>query len=390
MLRLPWGWNTGELGPNEIRTYGDAANPDPSELHNADVEPICRKYLELRYRLMPYLYSVVREGCQTGLPVMRALWLHHPDDADGGRAGRRVPLGPEHPGRARDRERCDGPATSTCPAASGTTSGPVKPVEGGREIKPRRRPGDHAAVRPRRHDPAAGPGQAIHRRSRRWPADAPHLPRRRRPIPGLRGRRRLVRLSQRRLDGHRPRAGTTGPGDLSISLAEGSRMRPPLERRLEVRLMPDGKPTPVVFTGEAARSDAGRSGFSLTIAPATWSLSPCSPRSTWAFCLFVFLPAPALRRNATLSDRFPARGISGAMEHRLRPDRRPRRCHHSGAPKTNGFLVPRQTNEFYYLCGIETPHAYLILDGKDRKATLVLPPRDARLESAEGKVISAD
>ena len=61
-----------------------------------------------------------------------------------------------------------------------------------------------------------------------------------------------------------------------------------------------------------------------------------------------------------------------------------------GAPKTNGFVLPRQTNEFYYLCGIETPHAYLILSGKDRKATLFLPPRDARLESAEGKVISAD
>jgi Xaa-Pro aminopeptidase len=61
-----------------------------------------------------------------------------------------------------------------------------------------------------------------------------------------------------------------------------------------------------------------------------------------------------------------------------------------GAPKTNGFVFPRQTNEFYYLCGIETPHAYLILNGRDRKATLVLPPRDARLESAEGKVISAD
>jgi Xaa-Pro aminopeptidase len=61
-----------------------------------------------------------------------------------------------------------------------------------------------------------------------------------------------------------------------------------------------------------------------------------------------------------------------------------------GAPKTNGFLVPRQSNEFYYLCGIEAPHSYLILDGRDRKATLMLPPRDARLESAEGKVISAD
>ncbi len=80
-LRLPWGWNTGELGPNELRSYGDAANPDPSELHNAAVEPICRKYLELRYRLMPYLYSAVREGCATGLPIIRALWLHHAEDS---------------------------------------------------------------------------------------------------------------------------------------------------------------------------------------------------------------------------------------------------------------------------------------------------------------------
>src|ERR1700728_2890675 len=61
-----------------------------------------------------------------------------------------------------------------------------------------------------------------------------------------------------------------------------------------------------------------------------------------------------------------------------------------GAPKTTGFLFPRQTNEFYHLCGIETPHAYLILDGRTRKASLFLPPRDARLESAEGKVIAAD
>src|SRR3989442_2506475 len=46
------------------------------------VEPICRKYLQLRYRLMPYLYSALRECCQTGMPIMRALWLHHPDDAN--------------------------------------------------------------------------------------------------------------------------------------------------------------------------------------------------------------------------------------------------------------------------------------------------------------------
>jgi len=76
-LRLPWGWNTGDPGPLETPNY----KPDPSELHNAQVEPICRKYLELRYRLLPYLYSVVREGTKTGMPVMRALWLHYPEDA---------------------------------------------------------------------------------------------------------------------------------------------------------------------------------------------------------------------------------------------------------------------------------------------------------------------
>ena len=49
------------------------AAPDPSELHNAQVEPICRRYLELRYRLMPYLYTAVREAHDTGMPIMRAL-----------------------------------------------------------------------------------------------------------------------------------------------------------------------------------------------------------------------------------------------------------------------------------------------------------------------------
>jgi alpha-glucosidase (family GH31 glycosyl hydrolase) len=79
-LRLPWGWNLGELGPEETATYQGAGRPPAAELHNTQVEPICRKYLELRYRLMPYLYSTVRETAQTGLPIIRALWLHYPDD----------------------------------------------------------------------------------------------------------------------------------------------------------------------------------------------------------------------------------------------------------------------------------------------------------------------
>jgi alpha-glucosidase/alpha-D-xyloside xylohydrolase len=79
-LRLPWGWNTGDVGPTEINNYKGAAIPDASELHNAEVEGICRKYLELRYRMLPYLYSAVRECSTTGMPIMRALWLDFPDD----------------------------------------------------------------------------------------------------------------------------------------------------------------------------------------------------------------------------------------------------------------------------------------------------------------------
>jgi alpha-glucosidase/alpha-D-xyloside xylohydrolase len=74
-LHLPWGWDTGETGPVESKPA-----PDSSELHNAAVEPVCRKYLDLRYRLMPYTYTLAREAHDTGLPMMRALWLQYSDD----------------------------------------------------------------------------------------------------------------------------------------------------------------------------------------------------------------------------------------------------------------------------------------------------------------------
>ncbi len=61
-----------------------------------------------------------------------------------------------------------------------------------------------------------------------------------------------------------------------------------------------------------------------------------------------------------------------------------------GAPLTDGFQLPRQSNTFYYLCGIETPGAYLLLDGRTRRVTLYLPSRNGRLERSEGKVLSAD
>jgi hypothetical protein len=76
-LRLPWGWDEGDGGPMETNW-----RIDPAELHNKDVEPIVKKYLELRYRLMPYLYTAVRDCCESGMPIMRAMWLHYPNEPE--------------------------------------------------------------------------------------------------------------------------------------------------------------------------------------------------------------------------------------------------------------------------------------------------------------------
>jgi alpha-glucosidase (family GH31 glycosyl hydrolase) len=79
-LRLPWGWDLGTPGPLEgAESLGGW--PPAEDLHDPRVEPICRKYLELRYRMLPYIYSSVEQTHRTGLPLTRALWLAWPGDA---------------------------------------------------------------------------------------------------------------------------------------------------------------------------------------------------------------------------------------------------------------------------------------------------------------------
>jgi alpha-glucosidase/alpha-D-xyloside xylohydrolase len=75
-LRLPWGWGLDDMGFPE----GQRERPPQSEMNNAAIEPITRRYAELRYQLIPYTYTLAREARDTGMPLMRALWLHYPDD----------------------------------------------------------------------------------------------------------------------------------------------------------------------------------------------------------------------------------------------------------------------------------------------------------------------
>jgi alpha-glucosidase (family GH31 glycosyl hydrolase) len=73
--RLPWGWGLKELGPLEQNRY-----PRQSELNNPAIEPVAKKYAELRYQLMPYTYTLAWEARNTGMPLMRSLWLHYTND----------------------------------------------------------------------------------------------------------------------------------------------------------------------------------------------------------------------------------------------------------------------------------------------------------------------
>ncbi len=61
-----------------------------------------------------------------------------------------------------------------------------------------------------------------------------------------------------------------------------------------------------------------------------------------------------------------------------------------GAKGTADFNVFRQSNDFYYLTGLETPHAYLVLDGRTQRSSVYLPHRDAGREANEGKILSAE
>jgi len=58
-----------------------------------------------------------------------------------------------------------------------------------------------------------------------------------------------------------------------------------------------------------------------------------------------------------------------------------------GEPAPPGFEAFRQSNEFYYLCGVEVPGAYLSIDAGTRQSTLYLLPRDDKQERSEGPMV---
>ena len=62
------------------RPHGDQTELREPWQFGPEVEAICRKYLTLRYRLLPYIYTAAHEACTSGLPLMRPLVLEFPTD----------------------------------------------------------------------------------------------------------------------------------------------------------------------------------------------------------------------------------------------------------------------------------------------------------------------
>jgi Xaa-Pro aminopeptidase len=115
------------------------------------------------------------------------------------------------------------------------------------------------------------------------------------------------------------------------------------------------------------------------------------PSRRFAACLLVIAPAVAhaqashgyqadfsreelAARRARVLDAIGAQGIAVVQ----------------GASGEPGFSVFRQSNDFYYLTGVESAHAYLLLHGRTRRSTLYLPRRDEERERGEGKVLAVE
>ena len=59
-----------------------------------------------------------------------------------------------------------------------------------------------------------------------------------------------------------------------------------------------------------------------------------------------------------------------------------------GATETVAYEPFRQSNQFFYLTGVEVPRAILVIDGRDKRSTLYLMPRNERMERSEGPLLS--
>jgi hypothetical protein len=69
----------GALNP-VMRAHGVDNQATEPWGHGSQAEEIVRDYISLRYRLLPYIYTLAHENYETGIPMVRPLFFHDPHD----------------------------------------------------------------------------------------------------------------------------------------------------------------------------------------------------------------------------------------------------------------------------------------------------------------------
>lgn len=70
-------WTQFGVFTSHIRYHGTCKR---EPWHYPSIAPIVKKWWNLRYRLIPYIIEQSEKGCQSGLPIVQALLIHHPHD----------------------------------------------------------------------------------------------------------------------------------------------------------------------------------------------------------------------------------------------------------------------------------------------------------------------
>ena len=203
--------------------------------------------MELRYRLLPYIYTAAKECCETGLPMMRALWLHYPDDpAAVGRGdeflwGRDMLVAPVVEKGAVSRRLY-------LPRGAWYDFWTEERLEGGREID---RPVDLETMPLHVRAGAILPLGPVKQYAEE-PVEAPLTLV---VYPGADGASSIYEddgksFNYRKGDWMRiEMAWKDADRKLTLRLAPGSRLRPPAKRKIEVRLAGEKTTKSVVFDG---------------------------------------------------------------------------------------------------------------------------------------------
>ena len=253
--RLPWGWGLNDMGPREFSNTNAPIPPDDrrnilqSEMNNPAIEPVAKKYSELRYQLMPYTYTLAWEARDVGTAADAGDVAALPGRRARARARESVHVGARP---ARGAGVHEGRDVSRGVPAEGRVVRLVDECEGLRRTDRHAsgRSRDHADLRSRRRHHSGRSHPSVHGRTGQGADDDPRI------YPGADGQYTLYEddgISQEYLKGRgtwtrmvwndRTKQLTIEPG------APQGATNVVSERIFKVQLMPEGVAKEVTYTG---------------------------------------------------------------------------------------------------------------------------------------------